>query len=98
MVDVTRVFRGRSGVLLAGLAAEGVLDAEVGKAFREHWVKPRRADAKRLLRRGVEGGEILAHVDLELVLDALFGPIYYRLLVRHEPLTKAFAEGLWTNV
>jgi Tetracyclin repressor-like, C-terminal domain len=78
--------------------AEGVLDEEVGLAFREHWVGPRRDDARTLLVRAVEAGELRAEVDFEVVLDALFGPLYYRSLVRHRPLDPAFGDRLFESV
>jgi AcrR family transcriptional regulator len=78
MKTFTRFLRSRKAQLLIAVLAEGVLDEKVGHAFREHWVKPRRADALVLLGRAVEAGELRADLDLEVVLDALFGPIYYR--------------------
>jgi hypothetical protein len=38
-------------------------------------------------------GEFRAGLDVELVLDLLFAPVYYRLLLGHEPLDAAFAAA-----
>jgi AcrR family transcriptional regulator len=98
MKSFTRFLRSRKARLLAAVLAEGVVDEEVGQAFREHWVRPRRNDARKLLWRAVEAGELRPDVDLEVVLDALFGPLYYRALVNHLPLERAFAEKIFEGV
>ena len=98
MRSFTRFLTGRHGRLLVEVVAEGVLDAAVGEAYREHWVKPRRDDARRLLERAIEVGELAAGVDKDAALDALFGPLYYRFLVQHAPLTPAFAETIFRTV
>lgn len=89
---------GQSGVLLASLLAEGVLDPEVGQAFRDTWLRPRRAEASKLLRRAQEAGELTEAVDIDAIMDLFFGPIYYRLVVQHAPVTEAFAHTVWKSV
>jgi len=98
MRSFARFLNGRYGKLLIGVVAEGVLDEEVGNSYRETWVKPRRADARKFLGRAIEVGELAPDSDVETILDALFGPLYYRFLVQHAPLTPAFAEAVFRSV
>jgi AcrR family transcriptional regulator len=98
MTAFTRFLRSKKAQLLVAVLAEGVLDEEVGRVFREHWVRPRRADAKKLLGRAVEAGELSPDADLDVVLDALFGPLYYRALVKHLPLERKSTEGIFSSV
>jgi AcrR family transcriptional regulator len=98
MRSFARFLNGRYGRLLIGVVAEGVLDEEVGASYREHWVKPRRADARRFVEQAIEVGELPPGSDVEVILDALFGPLYYRFLVQHAPLTPAFAEAIFRSV
>ncbi len=98
MRSFARFLNGRSGELLIGIVAEGVLDEETGRAYREHWVKPRRADARNLLGQAVDAGELPEDCDIEVVLDALFGPLYYRFLVQHAPLSPTFADSIFRSV
>jgi AcrR family transcriptional regulator len=98
MKSFARFLEGPNGRLLRDVLAEGVLDAEVGHACREHWIKPRREDASQLLRRAIAEGELGPKVDLEITLDALFGPLYHRFLLRHAPITPAFAERVFESV
>jgi hypothetical protein len=37
--------------------------------------------ARAIIRRGIDSGELRAGLDPDVVLDALYGPIYHRLLV-----------------
>ena len=94
MRSFARFLTGRHGRLLDEIVAEGVIDAAVGDAYREHWVKPRRDAARVLLGRAVEAGEVLRGTHIDTTLDALFGPLYYRFLVKHAPLTPAFADAI----
>jgi AcrR family transcriptional regulator len=98
MRSFVRFLNGRHGLFLAAVAAEGMVDDVVGRAYREHWVKPRRDDARKLLGRAIAAGELADDTDIEVTLDALFGPLYYRLLIKHAPLTRGFAEALFRSV
>ncbi len=39
-------------------------------------------------------GELPANLDLDLVLDALYGPIYMRFLIGHDTLSPEFVDQL----
>ncbi len=84
--------------VVRGLMADAILDPEFGDLLREVFIARRRAALKSLLERGVERGEIAANADLELAIDMLFGPMWYRLLNRHAPLNRRFATGLARNL
>ena len=67
-------------------------------AFIEGYAKPRREEARRLLQASVEQGELRDDVDPDIALDALYGPIYYRLLVPIGPLDAAWVDALVDGV
>jgi AcrR family transcriptional regulator len=98
MLAYVRLLSGRTGAVLAGLVAEGVLDAEVGEALRTRWIAARRVEGMKVIERGVAAGEIRTDVDGAAILDALYGPLYFRLLIAHDPLDEAFVESLWTLI
>jgi hypothetical protein len=58
------------------------------------FVTKRRAAVRDLLERARGRGEVRDGVDIELALDLFFGPIWYRRLVRHAPLTPEFAHAV----
>lgn len=74
--------------------AEAQADPEAADAFRTQYLCPRRAEALDALTRAQTRGQIRAETDLETVADALYGPIYFRLLAGHAPLTPNFADAL----
>lgn len=88
--------RGESGLgaTLAGLIAAAQSDDELGCELRETLIAARRRVATRILLRGMERGEVDPELDLPLVLDLLYGPIWYRLLLRNAPLNRAFAHEI----
>jgi AcrR family transcriptional regulator len=54
----------------------------------------RRATFEHVLRRGIERGELRDDVDLELLIDALSGPIFYRRLRSRASVTRLEVEPL----
>jgi AcrR family transcriptional regulator len=103
--NFTRMLTGRRGRILGAFIAAAQDDPEVAEALRSLWIRPRRLDAKQALDRNRKRGELRDDVDLDLVLDLLYGPLYYRLLLGHGPLSPSYAEtmaelaldGLLTN-
>ena len=82
------------GAIMRGLMADAVLDPEFNEILREAFISRRRAATREILRRGVERGEIAPGTDLELMIDMLFGPVWFRLLVQHARLDAGFARQL----
>jgi len=82
-----------AGPLMRSLVADAQAQEEIAAALREQWLRPRRAVAADLLRRGVAEGEFREDIDVEITLDLLFAPVYYRLLLGHEPMTESFATA-----
>ena len=76
-----------AGVLLRGLIAASVSDPAVGRALINDWITPRRAAIVNLLTEGERRGEVRQGLEHDAIVDALFAPIYYRLMLGHQPLT-----------
>lgn len=94
MQKIIRLMNSSRGEVLANVIGCGQADEELITAFRENWLAPRREDAKRIFRRGVERGELREGIDAEVAIDALYSPLFYRLLLKHQPLTKEFVNEL----
>lgn len=80
-----------SGPIMRGLMADAALDPQFGVLLRKLFITKRRQSVRQILERGVDRGEIRPDADLELLLDMLFGPIWYRLITQHARLDNAFA-------
>src|SRR3954452_22461065 len=83
---------GRLGKAFKAFVGAAQSDPEVAAAFLEEWVKPRRKEAKTVLERYQVKGQIAEDVDLDLVLDLLYGPLYFRLLSGYGALTPDYAR------
>src|SRR5271165_3595686 len=84
------ILRTRRGRIVAALLGAGQSDPELLGAFRERFLRPRRQEAYQTLRRGIERGELPRNLDLDLVLDVLYGAIYMRFLIRHDELSETY--------
>jgi len=88
-----RLVTGRPyGRLIAALVTQAQTDPAFGQQYRARFVEPRRDEARAVLRRAIERGEIPAGTRTEVALDLLYGPLYHRLLHGHQPLTDKFAR------
>lgn len=80
-----------AGPLMRSLIADAQSQEEIATAIREQWLRPRRAVAADLIRKAVAEAELRPDIDVEITIDLLFAPVYYRLLLGHEPMTEEFA-------
>ena len=94
MQKIVKLMKSPRGEVLASVIGCGQAEEELIAAFRENWLIPRRKDAKRIFQRGVERGELRSDVDVEVAIDALYSPLFYRLLLKHQPLTEKFVDEL----
>lgn len=88
------VLSSSKGKMLKSFIVAARSDPDVAAAFRSIWSAPRRKEAKKMLRRKQAHGQLRKDVDLDLALDALYGPLYYRFLVKNEPPARKYAEAL----
>ena len=91
---IVKLMNSPRGEVLASVIGCGQADEELIAAFRENWLTPRRKDAKRIFQRGVERKELREGIDAEVVIDALYSPLFYRLLLKHQPLNDKFIDEL----
>lgn len=95
---VAEVYSGATGKVLAALIAEAQRDPNTMAAFIEEFAQPRREAAKKILAAGIERGELRSDVDIEIILDTLYAPIYYRMLVPLNPLSALTGEQIAQHV
>ncbi len=97
ILSVIETFRGRAGYVMAELLGHAQSDPALAEMLRVRWLQPRREAATVVLQRGIDRGEIRKDVSLPVLMDELYGPVYYRLIARHEPLSDEFAHELVAN-
>jgi len=86
------IFRSPQGRIVAALLGAGQSDSDLLEAFRARFLRPRRQEAYKTLLRGIDRGELPRGLDLDLVLDILYGAIYMRFLIRHDELSAAYVN------
>jgi len=79
------------GPPFAALIAEAQQDPTIGPLLQERFFRPRRAPLVARLRRAQEAGQLPATLDVEAVLEVVFGALFHRLLLRSGPLDAAYA-------
>jgi AcrR family transcriptional regulator len=84
---LSTAFQGRLGRVLPGLVAALAEEPSLARSFREQVLIPRRSSMAAALRRGIERGDLRPDLDIELALDLLAAPLYYRALFGHARIT-----------
>ena len=92
-----RAFRGRAGEVMAELIGQAQTDPVLAETLRSGWLQPRREATAAVLRRAIDRSQIRPDVDIPTVMDALYAPLYWRLLMRHQPLDDDLAHELVRN-
>jgi AcrR family transcriptional regulator len=99
---VARYFRGHFGEILRPLIGRAQVDKTLRQALGKHWLHARREISREIVRRGIASGELRAGLEPDIVLDALYGPLYHRLLLPYDGdavhLSDAYIDALIDTV
>jgi AcrR family transcriptional regulator len=82
------------GRLMPNLVSAMARRPELSRAVRDGFLAKRRAALAEVLRRGIERGDLRRDLDVELALDVLGGPLFYRLLITGGPIDEKLAENV----
>jgi AcrR family transcriptional regulator len=85
------------GPVLRALLSEIAINPSLGDPFRATVVQGRRDEIAKIVRRGVDRGDLRADADAGLATELLVGPVYFRLMFGGE-LDAAFAERVVDTV
>jgi AcrR family transcriptional regulator len=94
MKVLAEAYRGRAGEIFTEMIGFSQSDADMREAFFVGYLKPRREAAKAALQRGIDQGEFLPNLDLEALVDALYGPLIYRMLTGYHPIDNKFVDQI----
>ena len=95
--SLTRFLTSREGNIIKELIGEGQLDSNLALEYRERFFQPRRMQAKELFEKGIQRGDLKENLDVELCIDLVYGPIFYRLLITGDELNDSYMHDLVTN-
>ncbi len=88
------IYWGRRGKVFRSFIAGAQADPEIAEAFRELWIRPRRAEARKLFERYIAEGVARADLDPDLAVEMVYSPLYYRLLTGWGEITGEYLDRL----
>ncbi|MBF5004958.1 TetR/AcrR family transcriptional regulator [Diaphorobacter caeni] len=91
LMQMAYEFTGILGAMVKALIAESQSDPEIAQAFRDGYIAERRKQGVEIVIDAMKRG-LINKADPNVVLDLLYAPLYYRLLVGHQPLTSEFVH------
>ncbi|MEK4511343.1 TetR/AcrR family transcriptional regulator [Paenibacillus sp. FSL K6-2524] len=94
--NLAQFLTSREGKIITELIGEGQFDQGLAEAYRSRYFNPRRLEARLLLERGVQRKELKETLDIELTIDLIYGPVFYRLLLTGEQIDDTFIMNLVT--
>lgn len=98
LLKVVTKFATKHGGQVRLMLAAAEQDSEIAKGFRNQVILKSRMEGREILLHAIESGDIRADVDIEIALDMIYGPLFYRVLIGHLPLDEAFAKTLLHSV
>ena len=87
-------FAGPLGKALPGLVADMALDPALAQLIREKVLVARRRSIRAAFERGMARGECGRGFDIEILIDMLTGPFYFRALFGHLTATPAMVTTI----
>ena len=91
-------FAAPAGRSVAAMVAAAQSETELAKAFRNEFIARNRDATRALLERCIADRSIAEPDDMDVTLDLIFGPLFYRLLMGHAPITRGFVDQLLDTV
>ena len=94
LLRATYVLAGTVGPTIAGLMAESTHDHEFAAELQRELLAPRRELVRRILEAGQRDGRLGQGAGLDLVVDMVWGTMWYRILSGHNPVEPALADEI----
>ena len=91
---VVAIFAEKRGRQMTQMIAASESDSELSKQFRNTVILRCREEGRAILERAIEDRHLRSDISIEIALDMIYGPLFYRLLVGHAPLDAKFAGDL----
>ncbi len=98
LVDAARYLTGKDGAPVIALIAAKQGDPQLAREFAERYAVPRRARLHAMVAESVRRGELRPVKDVDALIDMIYGPIYYRILVTGSPIDDAFIDTVVDRV
>jgi len=94
LTAMSQTFDSARGRQITLMMASADPESELAKAFRNQVIQQSRRTGALLIERGIQSGELRRPPDIEVALDMIYGPIFYRLLAGHASFKVEFISAL----
>lgn len=98
LYNLKNVFDTALGRTVIEVIVDNGTDPKISESFSEFHLQPRRKEAKRILDKGIKRGEIKENIDKDIVLDMLYAPVYFRILISKQVIDAVFIDTLLDSV
>lgn len=98
MRSIAVAANGFSGRLLTSLLGQAQQDPDVRTALLQGLFYPRREASAEAIRRAQAAGALRSDAPPQVAVDLFFGPLFFRVFVRHAPVTDAFVRRVFEDV
>lgn len=98
VASVFSAFAAPRGRQIALMLASADPESEIVRAFRNQIIMKSREVGRAILARAAAQGEVRPDLEVETVLDTIYGPIFFRLLAGHRPVSAGFGEEVLETV
>ncbi|MEO7715354.1 MAG: TetR/AcrR family transcriptional regulator [Capsulimonas sp.] len=85
------------GKVARELVAEAQSSPDLLREYQERYIMPRRAVSHEVIYKAITSGEFRRDTDPDILIDMIYGPIYYRLLIRYKELDTAYGDTIVTH-
>jgi AcrR family transcriptional regulator len=89
-----RAFSGPLGQALPGLVADMAHDSELARIIRGEVLNRRRMSIRNAILRGIARAEIRRDIHIDILIDQLTAPCYFRVLLSHARITRPYIEAV----
>jgi AcrR family transcriptional regulator len=83
-----------AGAVVRALAGQAQHDPAVATRFAAEFTSRQRALDRAPFLRARNRGDLAAGADIDLAIDQLTGPVYYRVLITGQPVPPAFTDAI----
>lgn len=80
------------------LMAHAQKDEGFRERFRDNFTTQRRTVLNSIFLQAIDHGQISPNQNLEMLIDIVFGTMWYRLLIGHAPIDESFADELTETI
>lgn len=98
VLKVSRIFIGEYGIVIARIITAIQDNPTLRREFLRRIWAPRDKEARALVEEAINEGTLPPGMDIGAFLDAIYGPLVSRLLVRHESMDEAFVHTIFDVV